>query len=148
MILTMWFATVSLFSHCGLRSLLQLICTLHVSHSSCCFVCCSDMLSHFTESVTYIIYCTDGNNTGPHEIRFAASPVSTAPWYSALSSIHCPPRICPLSHWLYPGQTRSCKGVCVDVIYNSVQSYYLTWGGMESNCLCYALISVCRAHGW
>ena len=111
------FATVSLFSYCGLSGSFEPVCTLQVSHSISVliwYVCCADMLSHIKSlsHISHISFITDDDYTGLHEIRFAGPLESTAPWSSASSSIHSPPHICPLSHWLLPGQIWSCYGVC------------------------------------
>ena len=81
----MYVAIASLFSHYGLRSLLQLICTLHVSHSNCCSLCafcCCYLRLHSLLHMSFIILLA---NIGLHVIRFAVSPVKIAPWSSCSS---------------------------------------------------------------
>ena len=103
-ILTMWFATVSLFSHCGLLALCMFPLQLLL-----CVLSWYVISLYIAWYMYYLLYCWQ-LNTEPHDIRFAVSTENTAPWLSGCSD-SSPPRACPLSHHLSPGQTRSCKGV-------------------------------------
>ena len=82
----MYVAIASLSSHYGLRSLLQLICTLHVSHINCyplCALWCCYL--RFAQFVTCVIYYTVGKHWASC-IRYAVSPVKITSW-SSYSSI-------------------------------------------------------------
>ena len=138
MMLAMYIAIVSLFSYCGLGSLLQLICTLHVSHSNCYFACSLMLLTHVAEFVTYVIYWTVGNNIGPHVIRFAASPVRIAPWPSCFNISCSNTFVLHVSDHCHSGCFLDKHGVDAKVLQrcylSPVLSYHLTWWRLASNC--------------
>ena len=138
------FATVSLFSYCGLRSLLQLICTLHVSHSSCYFVCCSDMLSHLSH-ISFIVLMAiilGLMKSGLLFLRRVLLPnLQLCPVSIVLHvSVHC--------HTDYVLDKHGVAKVSVKML-----SVALCWaitspdGCWKATVCCMLSCSVCRAHG-